>query len=348
MSKSKLMSAQPSRATAKNTKVVVKNATVRLPFKEREGGVFTAMTANQTIKEAKKIPNPRKLWKEFWFENEVCCLFADTNVGKTILAVQIATSIAETDRVLYYDFEQSSKQFQMRYTDEKTQKAYKFPNNLIRLCLSTEELIAMGDRMEDMIIASIEGDVKAYEAKFVVIDNISYLLNVNNSQKTASILMKRLVDLKKRLGLSILVIAHTPKRNMTKPLGQNDLAGSKRLINFFDAAFAIGKSTTDPNIKYLKQIKVRTGKIVYDENNVLLCTVEQKNSFLQFVEMGCGDEADHLQKPKAQDREQKKQLVKELTAKGMSTRDIERETGIPHATAQRYLEAMGLSRKKSH
>ena len=45
--------------------------------------MFTAMTANQTLEAAKKLPNPRKLWKEFWYENEVCCLFADTNVGKS-------------------------------------------------------------------------------------------------------------------------------------------------------------------------------------------------------------------------------------------------------------------------
>lgn len=134
----KTISAQPSGAISKNTKVVVKNATVRLPFKEREGSVFTAMTANQTLEAAKKLPNPRKLWKEFWYENEVCCLFADTNVGKSVLAVQIANEIAKTDTVLYYDFELGEKQFQMRYTDPQSQITYKFPKRLIGLTLSTE------------------------------------------------------------------------------------------------------------------------------------------------------------------------------------------------------------------
>ena len=35
--------------------------------------IFSAMTANQAIEEAKAQKNPNKLWKEFWFENEVCC-----------------------------------------------------------------------------------------------------------------------------------------------------------------------------------------------------------------------------------------------------------------------------------
>ena len=44
--------------------------------------IFSAMTANETIEAAKVQKNPKKLWHEFWIENEVCCLFADTNVGK--------------------------------------------------------------------------------------------------------------------------------------------------------------------------------------------------------------------------------------------------------------------------
>lgn len=339
MAKNNVLSAQPLGAAIKNTKVVVKNATVRLPFKEREGSVFTAMTANQTLEAAKKLPNPRKLWKEFWYENEVCCLFADTNVGKSVLAVQIANEIAKTDTVLYYDFELSNKQFQSRYTDPNTKKTFNFPSNLLRLTLSTEKLMAMGDKMEDIIMASIEGDIKAYGAKFVIVDNISWLLTSNNSTKTASNLVKRLVGLKKQYGLSILVLAHNRKRAPTKPITENDLSGSKQLINFFDAAFVIGRSASEADIKYIKQVKVRTGKEVYGEHNVMLCTIEQQNRFLQFVEQGCGDEAEHLKRPKATDISLKKARVMELKAKGMSVREIAEASGIPKSTVGRLLNS---------
>ena len=42
---------------------------------------------------------PRALWDSFWYEGELSCLFADSNVGKSILAVQIADRIARTDNV---------------------------------------------------------------------------------------------------------------------------------------------------------------------------------------------------------------------------------------------------------
>lgn len=341
------MSAQPSGAItmtkeSKVTKVeksMRKSATVHYRLKERVGSIFTAKTAYETIVEAQKLPDPRKLWKEFWFENEVCCLFADSNVGKSVLAVQIAAVISKTDRVLYYDFEQSEKQFQMRYTDPKTGRLYKFPKNFIRLTLPTECLNAIGSNLEETIMSNIEGDIKAYKAKILIIDNISWLMNARNSTETASNLMKRLVALKKLYGLSILVLAHNKKKAASKPIDQNDLAGSKRLINFFDAAFAIGKSMDDPQIKYLKQIKVRTGQFLYDSDHVLLCTIEQQNSLVQFVEQGYGDEADHLKKPKAQEKVMQMASVKSLKAAGKSIREIAAMTGISKSKVDRLLKS---------
>jgi hypothetical protein len=63
------------------------------------------MTANGTIKEAAMVANPKSLYLSFWYEGEVCCLFADCNLGKSILAVQIANEISRTEKVLYFDFE---------------------------------------------------------------------------------------------------------------------------------------------------------------------------------------------------------------------------------------------------
>ena len=57
-------------------------------------GMFNIKSANQYMLEAAKRPNPKSLYKTFWHEGETCCLFADTNLGKSILAVQIASEIA--------------------------------------------------------------------------------------------------------------------------------------------------------------------------------------------------------------------------------------------------------------
>ena len=107
-------------------------------------GLFTIKTGNEWIQEAKNKPVPKMLFGEFWFEGELCILFADSNVGKSILAVQIADSIskkkeitpfkleAEKHAVLYLDFELSAKQFENRYSKNYDEHYY-FDNGFIRI-----------------------------------------------------------------------------------------------------------------------------------------------------------------------------------------------------------------------
>ena len=47
-------------------------------------GLFTVKPANLWIEQAKTRPIPQMLFSEFWHEGELCILFADTNLGKSI------------------------------------------------------------------------------------------------------------------------------------------------------------------------------------------------------------------------------------------------------------------------
>jgi hypothetical protein len=139
-------------------------------------GMFRIMTANGTIKEAAMLANPRALYLSFWYEGEVCCLFADCNLGKSILAVQIANDIARTDKVLYFDFELSDKQFQLRYSDENG-NLFTFPDNLYRVSIDRDAM-DMNDlsNFEDAIIKDIEDTITSTGAKVAIIDNLTYLM----------------------------------------------------------------------------------------------------------------------------------------------------------------------------
>ena len=103
-------------------------------------GIITLKTAEQWSAEAQQRPDPNALWLSLWYEGEVCCLFADSNLGKSIYAVQIADEIAKHQKVLYFDFELSDKQFQLRYTDEEGNR-HKFPVNLYRGEIDRENII---------------------------------------------------------------------------------------------------------------------------------------------------------------------------------------------------------------
>lgn len=135
-------------------------------------GVMNIKTANRTILEASQKPTPRSLWDCFWYEGELSCLFADSNVGKSILAVQIADRIAQTDNVLYLDFELSEKQFQLRYTNEHG-NLYSFPERLYRVSLDCDSLLDAN--FEEAIIGSIEQMALQTGCRIFIVDNLTYL-----------------------------------------------------------------------------------------------------------------------------------------------------------------------------
>ena len=63
-------------------------------------GMLTVKTANVTLTDASRRPNPEPLYHELWYEGEVCCLFSDSTLGKSIYAVQLAEEIAVIQKVL--------------------------------------------------------------------------------------------------------------------------------------------------------------------------------------------------------------------------------------------------------
>ena len=299
-------------------------------------GILEVRNINDTMEEAMSRPNPRNLWSSCWYEGEVCCLFADSNVGKSILAVQIAEEIARTEKVLYFDFELSDKQVQLRYTDEAG-NLHKFPSNLLRSYINADEITAIED-FEEAIINSIEQMAVGKEAKVLIIDNLTYLCSTAEKGDTAGKLMLRLMQLKRKYGWSILVLAHTPKRTLSNPITQNDLAGSKKLYNFFDSAFAIGRSAKDSNLRYVKQVKVRHGSYQYDGDNVMVFSIEKEGAMLKFSLHGYAEEREHLKELSENEDGELKSRIIHLHSIGKSYREIASELAVSLGKVQRVLK----------
>lgn len=313
-------------------------------------GLFLVRSANDWINEAKMQPIPKMLFSELWFENELCILFADTNQGKSILAVQIADSISKGERipgfkleaekqpVLYCDFELSGKQFENRYSNN-FQDHYCFDENLKRLEINPDADIPENESFESYLNFSLEKSIKETGARVLIIDNLTYLKSETEKAKDALPLMKHLKALKSKHRLSILALAHTPKRDLSKPITRNDLQGSKMLINFCDSSFAIGESHNDKHLRYIKQIKERHTDKIYDAENTIICQVHKPFNFLQFEFISFGTEREHLKELSEKDRESNIQRAKELSKQGYSQRQIAREVGISVGAVNKYVNA---------
>lgn len=301
----------------------------------RHAGLLSIKAANTWIEESIKRPDPKMYFNDLIVEYENTVLFASSNVGKSILATQIAEDIAKREKVLYVDLELSSKQFQMRYTDKATGKAHTFPANFKRAEIDPELLL--GVNLEQEILNSIE-EAAIQGTRFFVIDNITFICNGPESGVKAALFMKQLIRLKKKYSLTTIVIAHTPKRRNWKPITQNDLAGSAKLINFFDAGIALARSANDSNLRYLKQVKVRTGEFLYDADNVLIMDVNKDDGFLKFDILGTGNEEDHLNALEGGAVADELISILKMQKQGMTVREIAEVLNIGKSTVQRRIE----------
>jgi hypothetical protein len=315
-----------------------------------KAGCFIVKPANTWIDEAKRRPIPRMLFGEFWFEGEVCILFADTNVGKSILAVQIADSISsgrpidgfklEVDplKIAYLDFELSDKQFEKRYSIDYTHH-YQFHDNFLRSEIDPDlELPKEFKTIEDFLNHSFSTIIEKTDVKVLIIDNITFLKSDNEKAKDASLIMRHLKKLKTTYGISILVLAHTPKRNPSNPLTGNDLAGSRMLMNFCDSAFAIGASASEPEIRYLKQIKQRNTEKIYHDNNIAVCRITQPSNFLMFEYIGLGCESEHLRRIEQTDMESRDALILDLKKEGLPNTKIAEQLSISEGTVRNRIK----------
>lgn len=300
------------------------------------------LTANDTMYLGSQMKEITPLFKPFFYENEISVLFAESNLGKSILAVQIGEYIAQHGKkVMYFDYELTTKQFQERYTKDKdNDMMYKFSDNFHRPILDYElekGQEALLERFYETIEDKANDGIEVF-----ILDNITYLSDRTNDKSFIMNFLKNLKEFKKKYNVSFLIVAHTPKRKPNKPLDQSDLAGSKAFMNFIDSAFAIGKSVIDSSILYLKQIKVRVGRFTYNDENVLKCQIVKEHNFVHFKDIGTEVER-HLLDKKFIMQEGSEELMADawrMHCNGESNRAIARMLSVSDKTIAKWIEKM--------
>lgn len=315
-------------------------------IKEQQINILMDRLANEWLEIAKKIPNPKPLFGNIIHEGEVAILFANTGVGKSILSVQIADGISKgksilnletaSRKVLYCDFELSTKALQLRYSDENG-NLYCFSDNFIRIEIDRKKSLETESKsLEELIFESIAFQVEKHEPQVLIIDNITFTSANNEKGKEAGAIMKLILNLSRQRNLTILLIAHTPKRDIFKPIQLEDLAGSKALSNFADVVFCIGESIKSPDIRYIKELKNRNYPIVFHRKNVIECRLVKEDCFLQFKFSDFNYEEDHLISIK-EDSEDKIDEILELRNEGKSNVEIGKIIGVSESAIRRRI-----------
>lgn len=312
--------------------------------------ILMEKAANEWLRIASMIPDPKPLFGSIWSECEVAILFSNTGKGKSLLGIQIGDAISygktvlgmpsTPKKVIYFDFELSAKAFQRRYSSNNIN--YKFHNNFIRAEIDRSKSMFNEEKtFEELILESINLKVKHTGAEVIIVDNISFLAASNEKSKEALALMKLILNLSREKNRAILLIAHTPKRDVYKPIQLEDLAGSKALSNFCDTVFCIGESAKGSNVRYIKELKNRNNPILLNSENVMECRIRKLDTFLGFEFVGFSTEKEHL---KEEENKLSKQLeeIERLVKSGIPNTKIAKQLGVNEKTIRRRRIEIGV------
>jgi len=306
---------------------------------EADLNLFEVQTANEAIKMAMAQPDPVQLYPPLVLENEITICFADTGAGKTALAFQMAIAIASKGyTTLYLDLELSLKQFQRRYTSSDG-TPYELPNNLYRAGFARLNKTPKNESYIDCFFRSLIALIKKTGARVIFLDNLTKLAASDTDTAKATIpIIERLNVLKNDYGLTIIVLEHNKKVGTDRPIQLNDLQGSKMKSNLVDAVFTIGRSANDKNIRYIKQLKVRDGEVIYDTENVKVCELSKDKGYLSFIEISYGSEFEHLTQPTKENNQILIEQAKELKNSGKTQREISRAIGRSLGWVNKHLK----------
>lgn len=290
---------------------------------------FRVASMNEYLEKAKLLPPLVVLYPNIVLEGDLCIIFGQSGIGKTIFAMQVAREIAaKGKRVLYLDFEMSERQLALRYNTPN------FPPTFFRAELRTDNAV-------DNVLTEIERAAVENHAEVLFIDNITALGQSLDKGMEAGTLMSSLNTLKKEHGWTLIVLNHVPKRySGAMPLSLEAIQGSAKLNQLVDDAIGLGVSSKDHSVVYVKQCKWRNGEMeLYADHVALYERTKDEVGNLGFSFRDYGSERELLATETENGQGELRSSVASLHGQGYTQQQIADRLNISQSKVSRILKS---------
>ena len=285
---------------------------------------------------------PVDLWHGLWHQGEIACLFGEPNVGKTLLAMQIANELNKRGlKTIYFDFENAWHQFRTRYCNDKLN--YRSGDGHFEV-MRFNPNYSSAPHDNHSVINYIKAEMVTNQATVIIIDDINNLLGTGD-QADVRFVLNTLRQWSQMFLVSILVIAHSKRKKMSQLTTIDTLSGSYELSYFFDSIFSLSRANrynaAEHGIThYIKQHKNRVGEIIYDDENVITAQMGRCpiSGMLQFNELTTGGNERQLLRDFGYRNDQEiTQAILTLHSKFYSTREIAEIVGCSQSHVSRTI-----------
>lgn len=169
-------------------------------------------------------------------KNQVIVLAAPTKSGKTQLCVELTIRMAETNPV-WIPFEESAEELVRKFHDRKeVPPLFYTPKNIT------------GNTLEWIEKRVVEGKVK-YGSQLFFIDHLHFIVPFNSDRLDTRIgeVMRALKTITKNHGVTIVLVAHLKKTNVTISPTLEDLRDSSFIAQEADTVLMLWRETKREN-----------------------------------------------------------------------------------------------------
>ena len=281
----------------------------------------------------------KKIFGNFIFENELTILAGSTNVGKSVLAYDLADSLSKGDelfnlenelgplKILVVDFEMSARSLLKRYPQYS-----QFSDNL-EIIFSDE----IYEKSVNFTVQALKKIVEKHKPRLVIVDNVAALFSLNSEPGNVGFVLqflKNLRALKDEYEINLILISHTTKQMANIPLEITQIQGSQNISNLVDSILMIGQN--QHQTRYLKHLKARNGERYTDVLELSLEKPQGEN--LHFEQQGWVSEYSLLNG---------KSDAKKIELKEIATNLFDKKFGFYYSEMVRELMNSGLTEFKA-
>ena len=273
---------------------------------------------------------PQMVFDEFWREGELALLFGESGVGKSLLAMQLARTLAAggdipwfrmdcaAGKTLYVDLSMSDRQFASRnsYLGKKGDERA-LPVSKRMYC----------DRPDDEgeLIEWLERQIATEKLKYVIIDDLSSLMRTCDGTRETMAVMRGLRRICGRFGVSILVVVQSEAPKANARVSERDLGRQRVLCRLADSVFAIGHHRSRSGYVSLVQMRSRSSSVKWTVHNAIPARVEET----------CGIALLRFEMEVSEEERELINSVKDLRRDGLSFREIAIKLKISKSRAHR-------------
>jgi hypothetical protein len=201
-------------------------------------------------------------------ERGVLLIASTDGTGKSLIATQLGYSL--TTGVDYLDFKVLNPSpvmlIQFELEDGELQRRLKLqeegfknaPVSKPYFIAKRDDSDIFEDKWEFIDITLQEHD---FRRGTLIVDNLYTSTDLKLSDNDElKMLIKKIERIKRNYKIAIVLIGHFTKVDAGQPLDKNNIEGGKKLTNWVNNVFLLGKSTLNPDLRIGKLVKVRSGK----------------------------------------------------------------------------------------